>query len=416
MGGVERLRELAYDVDHALGRQRRGVSEQRLQVDPIDVAHRDKQAPVGLARVVDRDHVWVIQARRQPRLPQQPLAETLVQREALGQHLQRDRAPQPGIAREIDLAHPAAPDPGSHLVDPDRRALERMSVTHRPLPSPARQPIPEALRLRPSPRWQAGYRWASPRRPPLRPSTTTPAPRCNRRLPARDRVGPRSIRFPMENVETARAIPLSTIASTPAPPARAPVASADRTGARSATTPRARRPGPRHAPQKRSVHNGSPMHSGRAGRLNDLRHTSAPFRATDRACRDLPERGDRPIADQPTLHRVLAGGLDDRELIPRHLVGHLGGRGSHDPRAPPPPQAPSAHASGPIFCSASVRPIARVAAPRPQRPRPIVSYATKDSLSGIGAWAAMNATTSVVVEENPPLVVWSTIQPQKPSN
>ena len=131
MGGVERLGELVSDVHHPLGSERRGVSQQRLQVNPIDVAHRDKQAPVGLARVVHRDHVWVVQARRQPRLPQQPLAEALVQREALRQHLQRHRAPEPGIACEIDLAHAAAPDPRPHVVDPDRGALEWMSVSHR---------------------------------------------------------------------------------------------------------------------------------------------------------------------------------------------------------------------------------------------------------------------------------------------
>src|SRR5207342_661217 len=102
------------------------------------------------------------------------------------------------IAREIDLAHAAAPDPGSHLVDPDGGAFKCLFVIHRVLPPPARGPIREAWSLRASPRWQAGYRWASPRRLPLRPSTIRPAPRYNRRLPARDRVGPRKMRFPMQ--------------------------------------------------------------------------------------------------------------------------------------------------------------------------------------------------------------------------
>src|SRR5262249_14531378 len=68
--------------------------------------------------------------------PQQPIAEALVLREALRQQLQRDRAPQPGVAREIYLAHAAAPDPGPHLIDADRGALECVSLAHRPAPVP----------------------------------------------------------------------------------------------------------------------------------------------------------------------------------------------------------------------------------------------------------------------------------------
>ena len=49
--------------------------------------------------------------------------------------------------------------------------------------------------------------------------------------------GPRSMRFPMENVETARPVPVSTIASTPAAPAKAPVALADRVRACSLDDP-----------------------------------------------------------------------------------------------------------------------------------------------------------------------------------
>ena len=178
------------------GAERRAVPQQRLQVDPIDIAHRDKQPPVGLARVIDRDHVWVIQARRQPRLPQQPLAEALVQREALRQHLQRDRAPEPGIAREIHLAHAAAPDPGSHLVDPDRGALECMSVTHRCFRPSSTDSCGVASPTEPS-RASWGPVAVAPA-PTLLASTSTPAPRCSRRLPARDRVLPRTIRFPMQ--------------------------------------------------------------------------------------------------------------------------------------------------------------------------------------------------------------------------
>jgi hypothetical protein len=98
--------------------------------------------PVGLAGVVDRDHVEVIQARRQPRLAQEALAEALILRVALRQHLQRDRTPQPGIAREIDLTHPGAPDLGSDLVDAELSAVEGVSLAHGLIPSLARRPMP----------------------------------------------------------------------------------------------------------------------------------------------------------------------------------------------------------------------------------------------------------------------------------
>ena len=93
VGRVERLGELAGDLVARSGSAAR-LQQQRLQVDAVDEAHGDEQAPVDLARFVDRDDVGMVQARRQPRLSQQPLAKALVLREALGQDLQRDGASQ----------------------------------------------------------------------------------------------------------------------------------------------------------------------------------------------------------------------------------------------------------------------------------------------------------------------------------
>ena len=93
VGGVECVRDLARrSRPRAPASSAPSRAQQRLEVGPVDVAHRDEQAPVDLAGLVDRDDVRVVEAGREPRLPQQPLAEALVLRESRGQHLERDRA------------------------------------------------------------------------------------------------------------------------------------------------------------------------------------------------------------------------------------------------------------------------------------------------------------------------------------
>ena len=121
--------------------ERAFATQQRLQVGPVDEAHRDEQAPVCLARLVDRDHVRVVEPRREPRLAQQPLAEAVV----VGERRQRAASAQPG-ARGSDRG-PGRPrpcrrgrgDPRSRIRPPvprqhaTRRAtgLSLVSTTHR---------------------------------------------------------------------------------------------------------------------------------------------------------------------------------------------------------------------------------------------------------------------------------------------
>ena len=93
MGGVQRVGDLGADPDRAFGWQRSLRRQERPQVGPLDVAHRDEQRPVGLARGVDRDDVGVLGRGRGFGLPDEPLAERLVLRQLRGQELQRDLAP-----------------------------------------------------------------------------------------------------------------------------------------------------------------------------------------------------------------------------------------------------------------------------------------------------------------------------------
>ena len=60
MRRVERPRDLLEDRNRAVGRERPRL-EQLVEVAPADVAHRDVDDPVGLARVVDRDDARVVE-------------------------------------------------------------------------------------------------------------------------------------------------------------------------------------------------------------------------------------------------------------------------------------------------------------------------------------------------------------------
>ena len=76
--------------DRARGLERRLLVEQTGEVGAVDVAHRDVELPVGLAGVVDREDVRVIERGRQLALDEEPLAEALVGRQFRREQLQRD--------------------------------------------------------------------------------------------------------------------------------------------------------------------------------------------------------------------------------------------------------------------------------------------------------------------------------------
>ena len=80
------------------------------EIRALDVAHRDVETPVGLARLVHGHDVRVVEARRELGLDEEALAEALVLC-ALGRdELQGDRPPQPRVERPVDDAHAAATD------------------------------------------------------------------------------------------------------------------------------------------------------------------------------------------------------------------------------------------------------------------------------------------------------------------
>jgi hypothetical protein len=141
--GVERGRHLGGDRDGPFRLERVLAAEEVAQV-AVDVPHGEEETALGLARLVDRHHVRVVETGREPRLAQHPLAERLVVREPRRQELERDRPFEPVVVGTVDIAHPAAARELVELVARDRRARrdgrigchrsprrERKSLTYR---------------------------------------------------------------------------------------------------------------------------------------------------------------------------------------------------------------------------------------------------------------------------------------------
>ena len=89
--------------------------EQRPQIRSLDVAHREVEATVDVACVVDRHDVWVLERHGEFRLAREALAETLIERQLRRHQLQRDCPFQPQVVGAVHDAHSTAAD---QLVDP----------------------------------------------------------------------------------------------------------------------------------------------------------------------------------------------------------------------------------------------------------------------------------------------------------
>ena len=111
VGGVQGGSALG-DDRHCPGRLQLGhPSEQPLEVGSLHVAHGQVEDPVGLPRVVDRDHVGVIEACSDPGLPDESLPEGLVLGHLGVEDLQGHLAVQAEVLGQVHHCHsPAADD------------------------------------------------------------------------------------------------------------------------------------------------------------------------------------------------------------------------------------------------------------------------------------------------------------------
>ena len=75
-----------------------------------------KSGPSGDLDLVNRDDVRMAESGCRPRLLDESAATVLVGDAIGGQHLDRDVAPEPWVARAVDLAHAPGADKAKNLV------------------------------------------------------------------------------------------------------------------------------------------------------------------------------------------------------------------------------------------------------------------------------------------------------------
>ena len=100
------------------------ISRQLLEVRALDIAHRDVEQALCIARVVDRDDVRVGDRSGSPRLTHESLAEALVLGQIRWKQFQRDDVAEPRILGPVHHAHASAAEkrldavPGEDRADP----------------------------------------------------------------------------------------------------------------------------------------------------------------------------------------------------------------------------------------------------------------------------------------------------------
>jgi hypothetical protein len=105
VGEIERLGDASADPHSLLERQRALAGETLAQALAIHHRHRVPEESVGLAGVVHRQDVGVVEPGRGPDLAEEALAH--VGAELRVEHLERDGAVVPQVVGEVDRRHTA---------------------------------------------------------------------------------------------------------------------------------------------------------------------------------------------------------------------------------------------------------------------------------------------------------------------
>ena len=124
--GIERAADLHRNCNRLLVGEWT-VFKSRLQVRALDVAHRDVEAAVGIAGLVDRNHIRVIERGGELGLGQEPLAEALVLGQGGREQLQGDVALQAQVLGQVDDAHSSAPEDGFDPIVDDQGAARKLA-------------------------------------------------------------------------------------------------------------------------------------------------------------------------------------------------------------------------------------------------------------------------------------------------
>ena len=112
---LEGFRRLGRDSERVRHRQLALPAKPFAQGFALDVRHHIEQVAVGVARVVERQNVRVLQARRRLDLAQESLGAQ--GRGEIGmQDLERNAALVPHVARDVDGGHPASAEDRVHVI------------------------------------------------------------------------------------------------------------------------------------------------------------------------------------------------------------------------------------------------------------------------------------------------------------
>ena len=134
--GVERVGDLRTDRERPFAFEWRLCQQQRLEVASVDEPHRQVQPAVGLAGVVDRDDVRVLERGGQLGLSEEACPEAIVLRQLGGHELERERALQAHVVRPVDDAHAAPADQPLDPVLEDLPADRQLTRHVQLLPAP----------------------------------------------------------------------------------------------------------------------------------------------------------------------------------------------------------------------------------------------------------------------------------------
>ena len=118
--GDERVGDLLDPAQRGRERRRAVLAQHVGQRAALDELHHEDVVAVVLDDVEQRDDVGVTDRRRRLRLAQHPRAPLGIVRELGRQHLERDVAIEPLVARAPDLAHRALAELRDEPVRPDQ--------------------------------------------------------------------------------------------------------------------------------------------------------------------------------------------------------------------------------------------------------------------------------------------------------
>ena len=110
VSGVEGFGDLCADGDRAGGLERALLLQQALEIRALDVAHGEVELPVGLAGVVDRDDVGMLERGSEARLDEEALAKPAILGKAWREQLERDGSLERDVVGAVDDAHATAPE------------------------------------------------------------------------------------------------------------------------------------------------------------------------------------------------------------------------------------------------------------------------------------------------------------------